>query len=80
MILRENPSDSAMEYAQNIKSASKMLLSLVNDFLDLSRIESQRLEIYPVSYKTKTMISDLVDMVRVSVQEKGLQLFAFFEN
>ena len=75
MILREHPSDTAAEYAQNIKSASNMLLSLVNDFLDLSRIESQRLEIYPAPYKIKHMLSDLVDMVRISVQEKGLRLF-----
>ena len=75
MILRENPSGTTAEYAQNIKSASKMLLSLVNDFLDLSRIESQRMEIYPVQYKTQNMFAELVDMVRVSVQEKGLEFF-----
>ncbi|MBQ8280187.1 MAG: DegV family EDD domain-containing protein [Roseburia sp.] len=75
MILRENPTGTTAEYAQNIKSASKMLLSLVNDFLDLSRIESQRMEIYPAPYKTQNMIAELVDMVRVGVQEKGLELF-----
>lgn len=75
MILRGNPTGSTAEYAQNIKSASKMLLSLVNDILDLSRIENQRMEIYPAPYKTKTMFQELVDMVRVSVQEKGLELF-----
>ncbi len=76
MILRENPTGETAEYAKNIKSASKMLLSLVNDFLDLSRIESQRMEIFPVPYKTQNMIAELMDMVRVSVQEKGLELFA----
>ncbi len=73
MILRENPKGNTAEYAQNIKSASKMLLSLVNDFLDLSRIESQRMEIFPVAYKMQNMIRDLVDMMRVNVQEKGLE-------
>ena len=76
MILRENPTGTTAEYAQNIKSASKMLLSLVNDFLDLSRIESQRMEIFPTPYKTQNMIEELLDMVRVSVQEKGLELYA----
>lgn len=75
MILRENPTGATSEYAQNIKSASKMLLSLVNDFLDLSRIESQRMEIFPAPYKTQNMIVELLDMVRVSVQEKGLELY-----
>ena len=76
MILRENPTGTTAEYARNIKSASKMLLSLVNDFLDLSRIESQRMEIFPAPYKTQNMIEELLDMVRVSVQEKGLELYA----
>lgn len=75
MILRENQTGSTAEYAQNIKSASKMLLSLVNDFLDLSRIESQRMEIFPVEYKTQNMIRELIDMMRVNVQEKGLEFF-----
>lgn len=75
MILRENPTGVTAEYAQNVKSASKMLLSLVNDILDLSRIENQRMEIYPAPYKTKTMLMELVDMVRVNMQEKGLELF-----
>lgn len=75
MILRENPSGATAEYAQNVKSASKMLLSLVNDVLDMSRIESQRMEIYPAPYKTKNLFNELIDMVRVNVQEKGLELF-----
>lgn len=76
MILRENPTGTTAEYAQNIKSASKMLLSLVNDFLDLSRIESRQMEIFSAPYKTQNMIAELLDMVRVSVQEKGLELYA----
>ena len=75
MVLRENPSGTTAEYAQNIKSASKMLLSLINDFLDLSRIESQRMEIFPASYRTQNMFAELIDMIRVSVQEKNLKLF-----
>ena len=75
MILRENPEGNTTEYARNIKSASKMLLSLVNDFLDLSRIESQRMEIFPAEYKTRNMIAELVDMMRVGMQEKGLEFF-----
>lgn len=80
MILRENPKGTTAEYAQNIKSASKMLLSLVNDFLDLSRIESQRMEIFPVPYKTQNMIRELMDMMRVNVQEKGLEFFIEVEE
>ena len=75
MVLRENPTGTTAEYANNIKSASKMLLSLVNDFLDLSRIESQRMEIFPAPYKIQNMVAELVDMMRISIQEKGLEFY-----
>lgn len=75
MILRENSSGPTVEYAQNIKSASKMLLSLVNDFLDLSRIESQRMEIYEAPYRPQNMFAELVDMIRINLQDKGLEFY-----
>ena len=75
MILRENSSGTTYEYAQNVKSASKMLQTLVNDILDLSRIEGQRMEIYPAPYQTKDIFRELVDMIRVTMQEKKLELF-----
>lgn len=75
MILRENPNEETYGYAQNVKSASKMLQTLVNDILDLSRIEEQRMEIYPASYQTKDMFRELVEMIRVSMEEKKLDFF-----
>lgn len=75
MILRENSSGDTYEYARNVKSASKMLQSLVNDILDMSRIEGDRMEIYPEAYATKDMFRELVDMIRVSMHEKKLELF-----
>ena len=50
MILRENENDAIQEYAQNIKSASNMLLGLVNDILDFSKIESGQLELVEDTY------------------------------
>ena len=44
MILREDVSDEVVEDAKNIQSASKMLLSLINDILDMSKIESGKME------------------------------------
>ena len=75
MILRENQYGDTYEYAQNVKSASKMLQTLVNDILDLSRIEGNRMEIYPAPYQTRELFRELVDMIRVSMQEKKLELF-----
>lgn len=74
MILRESAEAMTKEYAQNIQSASRMLLSLVNDVLDLSQMEMKRMEIIPVEYKTAELFGDLIDMIEVRLKEKKLEL------
>lgn len=80
MILRENVSDEVAEDAQNIQSASKMLLSLINDILDMSKIESGRMDIIPVVYDTGAMLSDIVNMIWVRAKEKGLEFYVNVEE
>ena len=72
MILRENPTGETREYAQNIQNASSLLLNLVNDILDLSQVESKRMEIMPMEYHTKELFENLVDMTQVRMKEKKL--------
>ena len=48
MIIRESGEEATKEYAANIQSASKMLLNLVNDILDLSQMEMKKMEIIPL--------------------------------
>ena len=63
MILRETNSDEVAEDARNIKNASKMLLSIVNDVLDYSGLENGKMELVEVNYNPKNMFRDLVKMV-----------------
>ena len=73
IILRENDSESVQEYAGNIQKASKMLLNLVNDILDLSQMEMLKMEITPAKYKTEVLFDELVDLVQVQMKEKKLE-------
>ncbi len=73
MILREELSDDIAENAVNIQNASKMLLTLINDILDLSKIESGKMEIVPVQYETSAMFSDLVNIIWIRAHEKNLE-------
>ena len=72
MILRESRESEIREYAESIQSASKMLLNLVNDVLDLSQIEMKKMEIIPSEYRTEEAFSDLIDMIQVRMREKKL--------
>ena len=73
MILREeNISDEIAEDAQSIQAASRMLLALINDVLDMSKIESGNMDVVPVSYETGIMLSEIVNMIWIKAKEKNL--------
>ena len=73
MILREDVSDEVAADAKSIQGASKMLLSLINDILDMSKIESGKMDIVPVPYDVGNMLSDIVNMIWVRAKEKNLE-------
>lgn len=73
MILREDVSDEVAEDAKNIQGAGKMLLTLINDILDISKIESGKMDIVPTAYDVGAMLSDIVNMIWVRAKGKGLE-------
>lgn len=73
MILRTTSSGEVREYAKDIKQASDMLLSQVNDILDLSQMEMKKMRIVPVEYHTEELFAELVELVRVQMEKKGLE-------
>lgn len=74
MILRENQEGTTREYARDIQIASNMLLNQVNDILDFSQMELEKMHIVPVQYKTVDLLGDLVELVRLRVNKKNLEL------
>lgn len=72
MILREDVSEEVAADAKSIQGAGKMLLTLINDILDMSKIESGKMDIVPVAYDVGAMLSDIVNMIWIRAKEKGL--------
>lgn len=72
MILRESKNDAVLSYAKDIESASKSLLALINDILDFSKIEAGNMEIVPVEYDLSSMLNDVINMMRLKAEQKGL--------
>ena len=73
IILREDISEEVAENARNIQGASRLLLSLINDILDISKIKSGKMEIVNVSYETGALFSEIVNMIWIKAKEKGLE-------
>ncbi len=74
MILRESRDDEILDYASNIQTAGRTLLSLINSILDFSKIEEGKMEIIPVEYDTTSFINNLVASVSERAKDKGLSL------
>ncbi|MCM1325065.1 MAG: DegV family EDD domain-containing protein [Bacteroidales bacterium] len=73
VILRESGEAQTKVYARNIQNAGRMLLSLVNDILDLSQMEMKKMEIVPLEYQTVKLFRDLIDMIQTRMKEKKLE-------
>ncbi len=73
MILREDVTDEVAEDAANIQAAGKMLLHLINDILDMSKLESGQMQLTNVAYNPGDMLSDIVGMLWMRAKDKNLE-------
>ena len=73
LTLRGDIPDEVAENARNIQGASKLLLTLINDILDISKIKSGKMEIINTSYETGMLFSEIVNMIWIKAREKGLE-------
>lgn len=74
MISRESEDKTIKEYSQDVKDSSIMLLGIVNDILDSSKLESGNMELVEGNYSIRTLINDLYNMISVKTNEKNLKL------
>ena len=72
IVLRETTEANIKEYAGQIRKSSETLLSLINDVLDFSRIESGRMKIHNAPYHLHAIINDVSVMVSEKVRQKNL--------
>ncbi len=67
-------SDKQMQYVKSIQSGSRNLLSLINDILDLSKIEAGKMKIQYAEVYIKYLLEDIQQVFSISAKEKGLTL------
>lgn len=74
MILRESKEQEIHKYAFDVKSSANTLLSIINEILDSSKIESGKLQIIPVAYEISSLLNDVHNMISLRAKKKGLKL------
>lgn len=74
LCLSEKDPSKIMHYLDRIHHSGSLLLNIINDILDLSKIEAGRLEIVPVAFSLTTLISEINELMQDTAQRKGIQL------
>lgn len=72
VLIREKASQRVRDYSLNIQNAGKTLLSLIDNILDMSKIESGKLEIVAENYQTADLIDDLSMIGMERVGRRGI--------
>jgi signal transduction histidine kinase len=72
LILRKDITPDIHEDITNIKQAGTNLLGIINDVLDISRIESGKMMILPVKYHFGSLVNDVINIIRMRLMEKRL--------
>jgi len=67
------------DFVETTQSSGEALLALINDILDLSKIESGRLELEKHSFNLRTCVEESLDLVALKATEKGLELAYFID-
>ena len=80
MILRESREPQIYEYAKEIRNAAKSLLGLINDILDITKIEAGKLTIVPGEYRLSEMIKDINNMIGFKAEAKGLDFIVEIDS
>ncbi|MFP4418534.1 MAG: ATP-binding protein [Chitinivibrionales bacterium] len=66
--------DEQKEYIETIRSSARLLMAIINDILDLSKIESGKMEIHTVPVPLEVLTKEVHEMVNCSAGRKGIKL------
>jgi PAS domain S-box-containing protein len=74
LMLETALSDEQREYAEIIGKSSEALLSVINDILDYSKIESGKMEIEEVPFQVAACISETIDLFTAKLKKRNLAM------
>lgn len=79
LLLSTNLTSQQRGYQEQVISASDMLLNLINDILDYSKIEAGKLEVEAIPLNLEVILRNTSSQIALKAQEKGLELLFFIE-
>jgi signal transduction histidine kinase/AmiR/NasT family two-component response regulator/HPt (histidine-containing phosphotransfer) domain-containing protein len=74
IIMEECEDTEIYSYAKDVQSAARNLLTIINDILDLSKVEAGKMELVEVNYYIKVMADEIIGIMDMAASQKGLIL------
>ncbi|MBK9044949.1 MAG: response regulator [Saprospiraceae bacterium] len=80
ILLNRNPREDQIFYLDGIKKSSETLLNIINDILDLSKIEAGKLELESIAFQLKEIFSQVVHLVKRVSAEKDIEVISLIND
>lgn len=80
MILRESESREVVQYAKSVEKAGNYLLSLINNILDITRIESKKLDIIEEKFSLRQLVQEVCLIRAKQAEAKNLEFVVDVEE
>lgn len=74
LLLEKSPRNDQLRYLESIRNASDSLLVIINDILDLSKIEAGKVELEKIDFTLADVIRNVKEIIQLKAEEKGLSL------
>jgi signal transduction histidine kinase/CheY-like chemotaxis protein len=78
LLLDTKLSTEQIDYARTARSSAESLLAILNDILDFSKMESGKMSIEPIAFDLREAAEDVVELLRASAADKGIELILEF--
>ena len=80
LLLEESPTENQKEHLNSLKFSGEYLLSLINNILDLNKLEAKKVEMLESSFNLKKRITDVLIALKNSAEDKKTQLHLEFDS
>ncbi|MDQ8184833.1 response regulator [Pelagicoccus sp. SDUM812002] len=80
LLLESSLDEEQEEFATSIQNSSHVLLNIINDILDISKIEAGKLTVENIDYDLRQAIDDVATLLSPAAEDKGVELAVKFEN
>lgn len=80
LLLRTNLTPEQLDFVQTLKISSQNLLSIINDILDLSKLEAGEMRLETIEFDLSMCLDEVLDLLATPAQKKGIELVALIDS